>query len=83
MILFWELCRNRPNLSSDPASCDVFPLVLSSFKDQHSFADIDTPADPAFFFFPNNASARSNSAFVSEAVNDLLLEEFFLRSRHC
>ena len=36
-----------------------------------------------FFLFPtpfskaNNASARSNSAFVSEAVNDLLLEEIF------
>ena len=36
-----------------------------------------------FFLFPtpfskaNNASARSNGAFVSEAVNDLLLEEIF------
>jgi len=101
---------SQPDSISDPTFCNVFPLVLSSFKDQQCFADIDTPAQPSvrgrlrkridswrslevsqlilnviiqgykitFFHLPtpfskvNNASARNNSAFVSEAVNDLL-----------
>ena len=101
---------NQSDSSYDPTSCNVFPLVFSSFKDQHCFADIDTPAQPSvrrslrkcidfwrslevsrfilnviiqgynipFFHLPtpfskaNNASARNNSTFVSEAVNDLL-----------
>ena len=29
------------------ASCNVFPLVLSSFKDQQCFAYINTPAQPS------------------------------------
>jgi len=109
----------QPDSSSDPISYNVFPLVLSSFKDQQSFAYIDTAAQPLvrgrlgkcidfwrslevsqfilivinqgykipFFHLPTpfskakNASARNNSAFVSEAVNGLLkldlVEEFF------
>jgi len=104
------LSDSQPDSSSDPTSCNVFPLVLSSFKDQQCFADIDTPAQPSvrgrlrkcidfwrslevsqfilnviiqgykipFFHLPtpfskaNNTSARNNSAFVSEPVNDLL-----------
>ena len=109
----------QPDSSSDPISCNVFPLVLSSFKDQQCFADIDTAAQPPvrgrirkcidfwrslevsqfilnvinqgykipFFHLPtpfskaNNVSARNNSTFVSEAVNELLkldlMEEIF------
>jgi len=104
------LSDSQPDSSSDPISCNVFPLVLGSFKDQQCFADVDTVAQPSvrgrlrkcidfwrslevsqfilnvitlgykipFFHLPtrfskdNTASARSNSAFVSEAVNDLL-----------
>ena len=109
----------QPDSSSDPISCNVFPLVLSSFKDQQCFSDIDTAAQPPvrgrirkcidfwrslevsqfilnvinqgykipFFHLPtpfskaNNVSARNNSTFVSEAVNELLkldlMEEIF------
>jgi len=41
------LSDSRPDSSSDPTSCNVFLLVLSSFKDQQCFADIDTPAQPS------------------------------------
>ena len=113
------LSDSQPDSSSDPISCNVLPLVLSSFQDQQCFADIDPPAQPSvrgrlrkcidfwrslevsqfilnviiqgykipFFHLPtpfskaNNASARYNSSFVSEAVNDLLklnlVEEVF------
>ena len=37
------LGNSQPNFSSDPAFCKVYPLVLSSFKDQQCFAFIDTP----------------------------------------
>ena len=111
---------SQPDSSSEPISCNVLPLVLSSFKDQQCFADIDPSAQPSvrgrlriecidfwrslevsqfilnviiqgykipFFHLPtpfskaNNASARNNSTFVTEAVNDLLklnlVEEIF------
>ena len=110
---------SQPDSSSDPISCNVLPLVLSSFLDQQYFDDIDPPAQPSirgrlrkcidfwrslevsqfilnviiqgykipFFHLPTpfskakNASARYNSTFVSEAVNDLLklslVEEVF------
>ena len=113
------LSDSQPDSSSEPISCNVFRLVLSSFKDQQCFADIDPPAQPSvrgrlrkcidfwrslevsqftlnviiqgykipFFHLPspsskaNNASARNNSSFGSEAVNDLLklnlVEEIF------
>ena len=108
------LSDSQPDSSSDPTSCNFVPLVLSSFKDQQCFANIDTPAQPSvrgrlqkcidfwrsleisqfilnviiqgykipFFHLPTpfskakNASARNNSAFVSEAVNDLLRFNF-------
>ena len=97
----------QPDSSSDPISCHVLTLILNSFKDQQSFADIDTAAQPSvrgrlrkcidfwrslevsqfilnvikipFFLLPtplskaNKVSARNNSTFVSEAVNDLLM----------
>ena len=48
MILFWKfLSDNQPDSSYDPTSCNVSPLVFSSFKDQHCFANIDTPAQPS------------------------------------
>ena len=37
----------RPDSSSDPISCNVLLLVLSSFLDQQCFADIDPPAQPS------------------------------------
>ena len=39
---------SQPNFCSDPASCKVYPLVLSSFKDQQCFAYIDTPLVEGF-----------------------------------
>ena len=45
MIVFLEaLSDSQPDSSSDPISCNVLPLVLSSFQDQQCFADIDPPA---------------------------------------
>ena len=42
------LGNSQPNFSSDPAFCKVYPLVLSSFKDQQCFAYIDTPLREGF-----------------------------------
>ena len=113
------LSDSQPDSSLEPISCNVLPLVLSSFKNQQYSADIGPPAQPSvrgrlrkcidfwrslevsqfilnviiqgykipFFHLPtpfskaNNASARTNSTFVTEAVNDLLklnlVEEIF------
>ena len=38
---------SQPDSSSDPISCNVLPLVLSSVLDQQCFADIDPPAQPS------------------------------------
>ena len=46
-FIFEVLSDNQPDSSYDPTSCNVFPLVFSSFEDQHCFADIDTPAQPS------------------------------------
>ena len=87
----------QPDSSPEPISCNVFPLVLSSFKDQQCSVDIDPSAQPSvrgrlrkcidviiqgckipFFHLPtpfskaNNASARTNSTFMTETVNNLL-----------
>ena len=41
------LSDSQPDSSSEPISCNVLPLVLSSFKDQQCFADIDPSAQPS------------------------------------
>ena len=104
------LSDSQPDSSPEQISGNVFPLVLSSFKDQQCSVDIDPPAQPSvsgrlrkcidfwrslevsqfilnviiqgynipFFHLPtpffkaNNASARTNSTIVTEAVNDQL-----------
>ena len=109
-LILEALSEGQSEPSSHPTSCNVLPLVLSSFKDQQCLPDIATPVQPSirgrlrkcidfwrslevsqfilnviiqgykipFFHLPtpfskaNNASARKNSSFVSEAFNDLL-----------
>ena len=41
------LSDSRTDFSSNLDSCDVFPLVISSFEDSQCFVDIDSPALPS------------------------------------
>ena len=70
------LSDSQPDSSSDPISCNVLLLVLSSFLDQQCFADIDPPTQPSVCGRLRKCIDFWRSLEVSQFIRNVIIQGY-------